>query len=465
MLLGMIDGGIVNVALPTLVRTLHSSFAVVEWAVLAFLLGISSLTLTMGRLGDVIGKKRVFVTGLVVFTISSGLCGSAAGIYSLIVFRFVQSVGAAMMTALGVAIITETWPAEKRATALGIAGGILSLGGIAGPAIGGWVLHYSSWRWIFFVNVPIGLASLVLALFCVPPLLPEHCDQKFDFLGSVLASTSMFTFVLALTLLQHFGLNSPVVMGLLACSLVTLAAFLWVETQVQYPMLELTLFRDASFSTSVLTGYLSFVSLAGVVLLFPFYLQTVGHLDERQVGMVLGVSPGLMAIWGPLAGIAADRFGARLLSVFGLAVMAVGYLMMSRLGESSSPLAFICFQIPLGMGIATFSSGNNAALMTAVPRHRLGIANGVLAMSRTAGNFTGVALLGTFFYCRLQAHTGRPVEVISASPVPLVRALHDQFHLAAAIMILGTGVALWQHLRSAGLAAKVASDGLASESQ
>jgi EmrB/QacA subfamily drug resistance transporter len=442
MLLGMVDGSIVNVALPTLSHSLGASFQVVQWTVLSFLLGLSSLTLSMGRLGDVVGKKRVFITGLVIFLASSGLCGASPGIYSLIVFRFVQSIGAAMMTSLGVAIVTETWPADKRATAMGFAGGMLSLGGIAGPAFGGWILHFLSWRWIFFVNLPIGLVCLTLAWVFLPPLLPEHRGQRFDFAGAMLAGMSMFTFVLAMTFTQTLGLVSARVVSLAAVSFATLLAFLYVEQRVPDPMLDLSLFRNSGFRVSLVTGFMTFVSLAGVVLLFPFYLQLVGKLEQQQVGMVMAVTPAMMALWGPISGMCADRFGARSVIVIGLASMAVGYIMMSRLTVSSTPAAFVLLQAPLGLGMATFSSANNAAIMTSVPRQRLGIANGMLAMSRTAGNLTGVALLGTFFYLRLQVYVGHAVEVTSAPPVSIVQALHDQFRLAAVLITAGTVVAL-----------------------
>jgi len=447
MLLGMMDGSIVNVALPTLVHALHTSFHLVEWAVLSFLLGLATLTLSMGRLGDVIGKKRVFTTGVVIFVIASALCGLSRGIYSLIVFRFVQSIGAAMMTSLGVAIVTETWPAEKRATAMGIAGGILSLGGIAGPALGGWIIHLFNWRWIFLINLPIGIIALVLSWHFVPPLLPEKRGQSFDFAGAFLAGVSMLAFVLAMTSIQTSGLWSRTVMGWVAVSVITAGFFVYIEARVADPMLDLSLFRNAQFCASLVSAFATFISLAGVILLFPFYLQLVSKLEQQQVGMVLAVVPVIMGMWGPFSGMIADRFGSRRLAIVGLIVMAIGYILLARLTITSTPAAFVLLQLPLGLGMATFSSANNAAIMTAVPRQRLGIANGMLAMSRTAGNLTGVALLATFFYVRLEAYVGYSVEVTAAPPAAIVRALHDQFHLAAALIVAGTLVALWEIAR------------------
>jgi EmrB/QacA subfamily drug resistance transporter len=447
MLLGMMDGSIVNVALPTLVTALNTSFHLVEWAVLSFLLGMATLTLSMGRLGDVIGKKRVFLTGVVIFLIASALCGTARGIYSLIVFRFVQSVGAAMMTSLGVAIVSETWPAEKRATALGIAGGILSLGGIAGPALGGWIIHFSNWRWIFLVNLPIGVVSLALGLVFLPPLHPHKDGQKFDFIGALFAGVSMCTFVLGMTFIQTIGLWSKTVAGWMTLSAVASAIFVYVEHRVDQPMLDLSLFHNPRFTASLVSAFATFISLAGVILLFPFYLQLVGKLEQQQVGMVLAVAPIIMGIWGPFSGMIADRFGARRLSLVGLIAMSVGYALLAQLSTTSTPTMFVLLQLPMALGMATFSSSNNAAIMTAVPRHRLGIANGMLAMSRTAGTMTGVALLGTFFYVRLEHYVGHRIEVTSAPAAAIVRAQTDQFHLAAVIAGCGAAVAMWQVYR------------------
>ena len=447
MLLGSVDGSIVNIALPTLTRALQAPFHLVEWAVLSFLLGVSTLTLSMGRLGDIVGKKRVFITGVVIFLSASALCGTARGIYSLIVFRFVQSVGAAMMMSLAIAIVAETWPPEKRATAMGIVGGVLSLGGMAGPALGGWILHLLNWRWIFFVNLPIGLVSLALAWTFIPPLLPERRGQTFDFIGAALAGLSMFAIVLAMTLIQTHGLLSAPLIGWAIVALGTFAAFIYTEQRVSDPMLDLSLFRNPSFCTSLVSGFSVFVSVAGVLLLFPFYLQLVAKLEQQQIGMVMAITPVMLGIWGPFSGMLADRFGARLLTILGLASVVTGYFTLSWLGVSSGPAAFVLLQLPMALGMASFTSANNAAIMTAVPRERLGIANGMLTMTRTVGSLSGVALLGTFFYCRLETYVGHAVEVTIAPPASLVRALHDQFHLADGIVALGLIIVLRQAVR------------------
>jgi EmrB/QacA subfamily drug resistance transporter len=444
LLMGTVDGSIVNVALPSLTTDLHTQFHVVQWAVLSFLMGLTVLMLTAGRLGDMMGKKRVFTFGLVVFVIFSALCGLSPGIYWLIVFRFLQAVGATMIVSLGVAIVTETWPVEERGKAIGISAGVISLGAAAGPALGGFILHALSWRWIFFVNVPIGLLSLSLVRIYLPDFHPKNPDEKFDLLGAFSIGLTMLAFILAMTLTQTRGLYSGPVLSLLIVFAIALLSFIWIEKHAAQPMLDLSLFRDTGFSLNLLTGFSTFVCISGILLLFPFYLQLVKQMDQQQIGLVMSVVPLSLVVLGPISGMLADKMGTRSISLIGLAVILASYIAMSRITVFTTPAHFILLTLPNGLGMAIFQSPNNTAIMGAAPRNRLGVANGMLSMTRTLGQLTGVSLLGAFFSCRLQSYAGKAVDVTAASNGTIVRALHDQFHLAAAIAAAGMFVALWQ---------------------
>ncbi len=442
--MGTVDGSIVNVALPSLTTDLHTQFHIVQWAVLSFLMGLTVLMLTAGRLGDMVGKKRVFTIGLIVFVIFSALCGLSPGIYWLIVFRFLQAVGATMIVALGVAIVTETWPVEERGKAIGISAGIISLGAAAGPALGGFILHALSWRWIFFVNVPIGLLSLSLVRIYLPDFHPKNPDEKFDLLGAFSIGLTMLAFILAMTLTQTRGLYSAPVLSLLIVFAIALLSFIWIEKHAAQPMLDLSLFRDAGFSLNLLTGFTTFVCISGILLLFPFYLQLVKQMDKQQIGLVMSVVPLSLVVFGPISGMLADKMGTRPISLIGLATILASYIAMSRITVFTTPAHFILLTLPNGLGMAIFQSPNNTAIMSAAPRNRLGVANGMLSMTRTLGQLTGISLLGAFFSCRLQSYAGKTVDVTTASNGTIVRALHDQFHLAAAITAAGMFVALWQ---------------------
>jgi len=444
LLMGTVDGSIVNVALPSLTTDLHTQFQIVQWAVLSFLMGLTVLMLMAGRLGDMVGKKRVFTIGLIVFVLFSGLCGFSPGIYWLIIFRFLQAVGATMIVALGVAIITEAWPVEERGKAIGISAGIISIGAAAGPALGGFILHALNWRWIFFVNIPIGLISLVLVRIYLPDFRPKDQAEKFDFLGAFFIGLTMLTFVLAMTLTQTQGLYSKPVVSLLILFAIALLSFIWVENHAAHPMLDLSLFRDSGFSLNLLTGFTTFVCISGILLLFPFYLQLVKRMDQQQIGLVMSVVPLSLVVLGPISGILADRMGTRSISLIGLATILASYIAMTRITVFTTPAHFILLTLPNGLGMAIFQSPNNTAIMSSAPRSRLGVANGMLSMSRTLGQLAGVSLLGAFFSCRLQSYAGNAIDVTAASSGTIVRALHDQFHLAAALVAAGALVALWQ---------------------
>ena len=439
-----VDGTIVNVALPTLTRDLSTDFATIQWIVLSYLLGLAVLMLSMGRLGDMVGKKKVFTVGLIVFVLGSVLCGLAPDVYWLIGFRFVQSIGAAMMMALGVAIVTETWPARERGMAIGISGGIISLGIVAGPVLGGLILQYFDWRWIFFVNVPIGIAALILVWRFVPKLKPKETGERFDFAGALLVGLGLLTFSLSMTAMQLYGLTSPQALGLLGISILSLAAFIWVERTVRSPMIDLSLLANSYMSSALFTGFLTFVAIAAVVLVLPFYLELVMGLNQQEVGMLMAVVPIVLGILGPLSGIVSDRVGTRPVAIVGLVLLIIGYLSMTRLTTTSQPLDFILVLLPVGLGMGIFQTPNNTSIMNAAPRARLGIASGMLSMSRTLGQSTGIALLSTFFAIRLSAYAGTAVDINSAQSENILSAMRDQFYIIVLLMVIGLLVTLGQ---------------------
>jgi|WetSurMetagenome_2_1015567.scaffolds.fasta_scaffold95723_1 EmrB/QacA subfamily drug resistance transporter len=447
LLMGTIDGSIVNVALPSLTTDLHTKFYIVQWAVLSFLMGLTILLLMAGRLGDMIGKKRVFTLGLIVFTLASALCGLAPGIYWLIAFRFLQAVGSAMIVSLGVAIVTETWPRTEHGKAIGISAGLISLGAAAGPALGGFILHVLSWRWIFFVNIPVGLLSLVFVRLYVPELRPKEHAEKYDIGGALAIGVTMLSFVLAMTFTQTHGLFSGPALGLLTTFAAAFGIFIWIESHVQHPMLDLSLFKNPGFGLSLLTGFATFVCISGILLIFPFYLQLVKRFDQQHIGLIMSVVPISLVILGPISGTLADRWGTRPVSLVGLVTVFVSYILMGRITALTTAAGFILLTLPNGMGMAIFQSPNNAAIMASAPRRRLGVANGMLSMSRTLGQLTGVSLMGAFFARRLQGYESRAVDVTMAGNSAIVRAMHDQAYLAAGIIAVGTTLVLWQARR------------------
>jgi len=333
--LATIDGSIVNVALPTLTQAFQTEFALVQWVVLAYLLTLTTLLLGVGRLADMIGKKHIYNLGFIIFTIGSVLCGLSRSITALIGFRVLQAIGAAMVIALGMAIVTEAFPPRERGLAIGVSGSMVSVGIVVGPTLGGLLIEALNWRWIFFVNLPVGILGTWLAFRHVPATRPVG-GQTFDFKGAISLFLSLFCLLLALTFGQQIGFNQPVVWCLLLISLISLGIFIYVELHTSDPMLDLRLFRNVYFSISLITALLSFISIAGTTFLMPFYLEYVLGYSPARVGLLLAVVPTVLAVLSPLSGALSDHFGSRPIALAGLALLLLGYAAMSTLSTTTS---------------------------------------------------------------------------------------------------------------------------------
>lgn len=451
--LGSLDGSIVNVALPTLMQSFDAEFPTVQWVALAYLLGLTVLTVSMGRLADMIGKKRVFSTGILLFLFGSALCGMAFDIYWLIGFRFVQSIGAAMMLALGTAILTEVWPSYKRGQAIGTAAGFISLGIVIGPAIGGVMLQYLSWHWIFYVNVPIGAVAFLLVMLFVPALRPSGRRESFDLAGAAALGLGLLCLTLGVTWGQNAGFTALPVLVLFAAAVLLIALFVFLELRVRYPMLDLNLFRSPQFSLNLFTGTLVFVALSGVVLLLPFYLSFVLGLPLLQVGLYMAIVPAVMMVLQPLSGMLSDRLGTRPVSTLGLLFILVGYLLMAGVPSSGSPFSYVWRFLPVAIGMSLFNSPNNSAIMGSAPKNRLGVASAVLSTVRTLGQVIGISVLGAFFYHGLAVHNGGPITLEAASPEVIAAALHDQFLLVSFLIAVAlvTTLLIWRWERRRGM--------------
>jgi EmrB/QacA subfamily drug resistance transporter len=442
--LSTIDGSIVNVALPTLVRTFGTEFAVVQWVVLAYLLTVTTLMLSMGRLGDMIGKKPLYATGFVIFTVGSVLCGLSPTIYGLIGFRVLQAIGAAMMMALGMAIVTEAFPPSERGKALGIMGSMVSIGIVVGPVLGGILIDALSWHWIFFVNLPIGIVGSLMVARFVPVLKPAG-GQRFDYLGAFTLFISLIAFLLALTLGQRVGFAEIRILSLFAVWFLFLVIFLAIEWKSSQPMIDLSLFQNRLFSINLITGFIVFVSMAGTIILMPFYLENVLGYDPRSVGLLLAIVPIALGVTAPISGSLSDRIGTRPITVIGLLVLLVGYYAVSTLGIQTNALGYILRFLPIGIGMGVFQSPNNSTIMGAAPRARLGVASGLLSITRTLGQTSGIALMGALWASRVAYRGGNPLQA-GATTAPgaiQVAALQDTFFVVVILIGLALVLGLW----------------------
>ena len=436
-----IDASIVNLVLPTLVRYFDTTFAIVQWVVLAYLLTISTLMLSFGRLADMIGKKRLYAIGFVVFTVGSVLCGISPTVFWLIGFRVVQAIGGAMILALSMAIITESFPPGERGRALGLSGTAVSVGIVLGPTLGGLLVDALSWRWIFYVNLPVGIIGTILAVRYIPDIKPAG-GQRFDFLGAITLFSSLFCLLFGLTLGQGFGFSDRRVLFLFGGFVLFLALFILIEWHARQPMIDLRLFRDSRLNVGLITGFITFLAIAGVIVLMPFYLENVLGYSPRQVGLLLAIVPIAMGVTAPLSGSMSDRFGTRPITVIGLAVLLVGYLALSTLDTKTSSLAYLVRFLPIGMGMGIFQSPNNSAIMGTATRERLGIVSGMLAVTRTTGQTTGIALLGALWASRVFFYAGEvlPEGATGASPAAQAAGLQDA--LLSIVILIGVALLL-----------------------
>ncbi len=440
--LGTIDGSIVNVALPTISKDLGASFATVQWVVIAYLLTLATLTLGVGRLGDMLGKKPIYTTGFGVFTAGSVLCGLSPDITALIGARVVQAIGAAMIFALGMAIITQAFPPSERGRALGISGALVSIGIVIGPSVGGLIVDQWSWRWIFFVNLPIGVFGTFAAQRFVPAV-PPPGSQRFDFVGAGVFFVALLSFMLGLSLAQGSGFGSPPVVSLLAAGVVGIFAFVAIERRVEQPMLDLGLFKDRLLTINLITGWMTFFAISGLFILVPFYLENVLGASPRQVGLLIAPAPLLLGLSAPMSGAVSDRIGPRRVLVVGLAVLVAAYGAMQLLNESSPLWMIMLIMAPAGLGMGIFQSPNNSAVMGSAPAERLGVTSAMLGITRNTGQLTGIAVLGAIWALRVAFHHGGPVDAQTAPGISQAAALRDVGLVNTAMIVIALGLSLW----------------------
>jgi len=442
--LATIDGSIVNVALPTLVQDFGADFATVQWVVLAYLLTVTTLMLSVGRLADMIGKKPPYTWGFIIFTIGSVLCGLSWSIQVLIVFRILQAIGAAMVMALGMAIVTEAFPPGERGKAIGISGSLVSVGIVVGPTLGGILIEALSWHWIFIVNLPVGIIGTWMVIRFVPALRPAG-GQSFDIWGGLVFFATLLTFLLALTVGQQIGFAALPVLALFLVSVLLLLVFIYIEGTTRYPMLDLKIFQDRHFSVSMITAVITFISIAGAIFLMPFYLENVLGYNPRQVGLLLAVVPVVLALVSPVSGGLSDRFGTRSISVIGLALLTIGYAAMRTLTTQTTALGFILRFLAVGIGMGVFQSPNNSAIMGSASPERLGVTSGTLAIARTSGQITGIALLGSVWVNQIKAMSMgiSQASITNAPAIIQVTALQDTFTVVTILISFALGLGIW----------------------
>jgi EmrB/QacA subfamily drug resistance transporter len=403
-----LDTSIVNISLPSISAYFHVPLSgLVEWVIIAYLVTIASVQLTFGRLADMLGRKPLWMAGLVVFTLGSVLCGAAPTLLLLVIFRAFQGIGGALLMSNSTAMLTRAFPARERGRILGLNSVVVSLGVSTGPTLGGLITTLLSWRWIFFVNLPIGILGLILTFFVLKEPAGLYTRQRFDPLGAVVLSAGMLAIMFALSFGQEAGWASPLILGLFIAGLMVLVGFVLIERRVTDPIIDLKLFRNRLFAAANLSGLLSFFALFAVSFLLPFYLEELRHFPTDEAGLLLTPIPLSVSLVAPVSGWLSDRFGSRVLSSAGLATSALGLWLLTALGTDTAVFDIVWRLIIVGVGIGLFQSPNNSAVMGAVPPERRGIGSGFLATVRVVGQSLSVAVAGAVFASLGAARAGR----------------------------------------------------------
>lgn len=428
-LLASLGASVATVGLPALAQGLNASFQAVQWVVLAYLLAITTLIVSVGRLGDLLGRRPLLLAGILLFTLASGMCGLAPSLGWLIAGRALQGLGAAIMMTLTLALVGETVVKEKIGSAMGLLGTLSAVGTALGPSLGGTLLGAFGWQAIFLVNVPFGLLTLILAWRSLPVRLATMKAGKirFDAPGTLLLAAALGAYALAMT--QGHGSFGGSNFALLALAALCTGLFVLVQTRAVSPLIPLGLFRDRLLVAGLTTHALVATVMMATLLVGPFYLSIALGLPAPLVGLTLAVGPVTAALTGVPAGHLADRFGALPLRRVGLAVMLLGCTTLAMLSPAFGTLGYVAAIMVTTLGYALFQTANNTAVMADIPTGSRGVISGLLNLSRNLGFFTGASVLGAVFAAAL------PTSGINAAvPETVANGLNITF-IAASLLI------------------------------
>ncbi|MEO8523766.1 MAG: MFS transporter [Caldimonas sp.] len=437
MLLPSLGTSIANVALPTLAGAFAASFQQVQWVVLAYLLATTALIVSVGRLGDIAGRRRLLMSGIFLFSAASALCGVASGLWLLIAARAAQGLGAAVMMALAMAFVGEAVPKSRTGSAMGLLGTMSAVGTALGPTLGGVLIASFGWPAIFFVNVPIGVLALALAHRHLPAdrRAPKMDSTRFDHPGTLLLASTLAAYALAMT--TGHGSFGWVNATLLVAA--ALGAWLFVRTEARAasPLIRLTMFRDPLLSASLTMSALVSTVMMATLVVGPFYLARALGLAPALVGVVMSAGPVIAALTGVPAGRGVDRFGAHRMSVGGLVGMVLGCSALCLAPATSGIAGYVIPSVVLTASYALFQAANNTAVMTDVSTGQRGVISAMLNLARNLGLITGASVMGAVF-----ALASRAADFTTARPESVAVGMRVTFGVAAALVVVALVIAM-----------------------
>ena len=460
--LSVADHGSVIVALPDIESHFDTDLPTVQWVVVGYALAISVLLLPMGRLGDIVGRKRMYIAGFTIFALAAALAGASRWINlpTLIAVKVLQGVGSAMIQGNGMAMLVSGFPESERGKALGSHLSVVGGGSIAGPALGGLLISIWGWQAVMLVNVPVGLITIAMAALLLEGEQREQGARggpsaAFDWLGATLSAVALLLLLLAIANGERLGWTSSTILTGAASSAAALTAFVWWELRVPSPMLDLRLFKRKLFALGVAVGWISFLGASSARFLMPFYLQRVLEYSPKEIGFILIPPAVCMVLVGPVSGGLSDRFGWRVLTVGGLAVGAAAWFVLATSLSEGTPLVLIITMLMIqSTGTGLFNSPNNSSILSAVEPSSYGVVSALTQLIRNSANVTSVAVATTVVVLTMGSMGVEP-SLDAVSPVvadAFVAGLQRSFWLMGGILALGVVICLVRGERARGIA-------------
>ncbi|MFT8871975.1 MAG: MFS transporter [Sporolactobacillus sp.] len=445
--LATLDSSIVNIALPSMSRQLNAPLSAIEWVIAGYSIMICAALLFFGRLGDMIGKAKVFQFGVAVFTLASLFCGFSSSLPVLVLCRVLQGFGASAYMANNQGLITELYPRQGRGRALGVLIAAVALGMMIGPPLGGLIVSMASWNWIFLIKVPLGVVLFFIGRRCLP-FHQRQTRQTMDVAGSVLQFIGTCLLFAALIAAQSLGFASPLIWISLIVSAVLIGLFLVVERLRRAPLLDLRLFGNSQFSIGILCALIAYVCMAATLLLWPFYLQDTLELSAGAAGFMMMFSPLIIAVLSPFFGHLSDRFGSEMLTLVGLTVLGVSFLLMACLRAHTGIGGCLLVLAVMSVGQALFQPPNNSLIMSACPADELGIAGSVNSLVRNLGQMIGITLATTCLYDLMSLKLHRTVtSYVFGRDDVFVFGMRGVYLMLVAIAFLGAVLTAYRLIR------------------
>jgi EmrB/QacA subfamily drug resistance transporter len=384
-----LDSSITNVAMPAIGETFNASFNLLALIPLLYLISLSAFMIPFGKLADIYKRKYFFISGLVIFTLASFFSGISSSIIYLLISRFIQGIGAALLASTSAAIVTESFPPNQRGLALGINVTSVYLGLTTGPFLGGLITNTLGWRYIFFVNIPIGIIGIIASIIFITNIKESEENREFNWLGAATLTLFLISITAAINIKNNLILLEVLSIGILA-----IIIFIITEFRTKYPLIGLkNLIKNRMFVAANITAFLNYTGLYAISFIMSFYLISVRSLTALHAGIILGLMPLTMAILSPLAGYISDRIGSKVLSSLGMAIITIGLIILSFISINTSIYIIGTTLVFIGIGMGLFSSPNTSAVMGSVEKKHLSIAASFLGTIRFVGQALSISLM------------------------------------------------------------------------